>query len=120
MAKGLRNKSQLKYRNVRRETLYGPREAERLLRLAAKQAASANGPSIGVRKPSQEDAAEETMDCDLVNQVSSADTAMDTEKPADKPKKQYKPKKHRKVVTRPGQKAGKKSKLRWSKNSFRV
>ncbi|KAJ1969123.1 hypothetical protein IWQ62_000824 [Dispira parvispora] len=116
MAKGLRSKSQLKYRNVRRENLYGPQEAERLLRLAAKQAASASGPSIGVGKPSQEDTAGETMDCDLVNQVSSGDAAMDT----DKPKKQYKPKKHRKVAARPGQKVGKKSKLRWSKNSFRV
>ncbi|KAJ1989490.1 hypothetical protein H4R33_002042 [Dimargaris cristalligena] len=45
MAKSGRSKSKIQSRNIRREVIYGPKEAERLLRLATKQADCANAPS---------------------------------------------------------------------------
>ncbi|KAJ1673872.1 hypothetical protein EV182_004401 [Spiromyces aspiralis] len=40
MAKSARSKSKIRHRNVRRETIYGPAEAERIKRLAEKQSAT--------------------------------------------------------------------------------
>ncbi|KAJ2325938.1 hypothetical protein GGH92_010351 [Coemansia sp. RSA 2673] len=41
MAKSVRSKSKIKSRNILRKTLFGPREEERIQRLAAKQVVEA-------------------------------------------------------------------------------
>ncbi|KAJ1911134.1 hypothetical protein IWQ60_010284 [Tieghemiomyces parasiticus] len=131
MAKGSRNQSSKRNSNLRREGVYGKIAAERLLRLAQKQALCAeNEPYRQAKKSTskaEEEEEEETMEVENATKAGgvAAEMAVDgDESKAPKLNKWQRraaaaqARKNNPKRLRNGQSGGKR--IRWSKNSFKV
>ncbi|KAJ1924089.1 hypothetical protein IWQ60_005442 [Tieghemiomyces parasiticus] len=132
MAKGSRNQSSKRNSNLRREGVYGKIAAERLLRLAQKQALCAESEPYRQANKSasnaEEEEEEETMEVENATKTSGvvAEMAVDgDESKAPKLNKWQRraaaaaqARKNNPKRLRNGQSAGKR--IRWSKNSFKV